>query len=71
MLCLGCHATAAEAEPWERDPTFAIEDGMQCEKCHGPGSEYATAEVMTDREAAIKAGLRGSRPENGARSAIT
>ncbi len=58
MLCLGCHATAAEAEPWERDPTFAIEDGMQCEKCHGPGSEYATAEVMMDREAAIKAGLR-------------
>jgi len=58
MLCLGCHATAAEAEPWERDPTFAIEDGMQCEKCHGPGSEYATAEVMSDREAAMKAGLR-------------
>ena len=58
LLCLGCHATAAEAEPWERDPTFAIEDGMQCEKCHGPGSEYATAEVMADREAAIKAGLR-------------
>jgi YVTN family beta-propeller protein len=57
MLCLGCHATAAEAEPWERDPTFAIEDGMQCEKCHGPGSEYATAEVMMDRDAAIKAGL--------------
>ncbi|MFB3904038.1 MAG: multiheme c-type cytochrome [Acidobacteriota bacterium] len=58
MLCLGCHATAAEAEPWERDPTFAIEDGMQCEKCHGPGSEYATAEVMMNREAALKAGLK-------------
>ncbi len=40
FICLGCHATAADAEPWERDPTLSIEDGMQCERCHGPGSEY-------------------------------
>ena len=39
-LCLGCHATAAEAEGWERDETFSIRDGVQCEKCHGPGSEH-------------------------------
>jgi YVTN family beta-propeller protein len=39
-VCLGCHATAAEAEDWETDPTFALEDGVQCEKCHGPGSEH-------------------------------
>ena len=57
-MCLGCHATAAEAEPWERDPTFALEDGIQCEKCHGPGSEYSRPEVMSNREAAVKAGLR-------------
>lgn len=57
-LCLGCHATAAEAEPWERDPTFAIQDGVQCEHCHGPGSEYADAAVMMNRELAMKRGLR-------------
>lgn len=57
-VCLGCHATAADAEPWERDPTFVLEDGMQCEKCHGPGSEYASEDVMKDPEAARKAGLR-------------
>ncbi len=39
-LCLGCHATAAEAEGWEKDETFSIRDGVQCEKCHGPGSEH-------------------------------
>ena len=39
-ICLGCHATAADAEAWERDPGFRVEDGVQCEKCHGPGSEY-------------------------------
>ena len=40
-LCLGCHATGAEAEAWETDETFSIRDGVQCEKCHGPGSEHA------------------------------
>jgi YVTN family beta-propeller protein len=56
--CLGCHATAFEAEEWEKDPTFFIEDGVQCERCHGPGSEYMAAEVMSDPEAAKQAGLR-------------
>lgn len=39
-LCLGCHATGVEAEGWEKDETFSIRDGVQCEKCHGPGSEH-------------------------------
>jgi YVTN family beta-propeller protein len=57
-MCLGCHATGADAEPWEKDPTFHVADGVQCEKCHGPGSEYADAEIMMDRQAAMMAGLR-------------
>ncbi len=57
-ICLGCHATAADAESWERDPAFRIEDGVQCEKCHGPGSEYMDEKVMRDPEAARRAGLR-------------
>ena len=57
-LCLGCHATGAEAEPWERDPTFAIQDGVQCEHCHGPGSEYADSATMRNRELAMKMGFR-------------
>jgi YVTN family beta-propeller protein len=56
-LCLGCHATGADAEPWEKDPTFHVEDGVQCEKCHGPGSEYSDAKVMMDPKAAMMAGL--------------
>ena len=62
LICLGCHATAADVEPWERDPTFSIEDGMQCERCHGPGSEYV--DVMKDPEAAKKAGLRKLTPHD-------
>ncbi len=57
-MCLGCHATASQAEPWERDPTFSIKEGVQCEMCHGPGSEYMDAKIMMDREAAMQAGLR-------------
>ncbi len=56
-LCLGCHATGAHVEDWERDDTFLIQDGVQCEKCHGPGSEYMDMAVMTDRDAAMEAGL--------------
>jgi len=55
--CLGCHATGAHAEEWEKDETFFTEDGVQCEKCHGPGSEYMDATIMTDRQAAERAGL--------------
>jgi YVTN family beta-propeller protein len=57
-ICLGCHTTAYDVEDWERDDTFRFEDGVQCELCHGPGSEYVDAEVMSDRARAIEAGLR-------------
>ena len=56
-MCLGCHATGAHVEEWEKDETFFFQDGVQCEKCHGPGSEYMDAAVMSNREAAEKAGL--------------
>jgi len=56
-VCLACHATGSQTEDWERDPTFRIADGVQCEMCHGPGSEYADAKVMRDPKAAEAAGL--------------
>ena len=57
-VCLGCHATGADAEEWERDESFLIQDGIQCETCHGPGSEYMDEQVMRDRDLAMKRGLR-------------
>jgi YVTN family beta-propeller protein len=57
-MCLGCHTTASDAEDWEKDPTFLPTDGVQCEMCHGPGSEYMDDAVMRDPEAARRAGLR-------------
>ncbi len=63
LICLGCHATAWDTEAWERDPTFVLEDGVQCERCHGPGSEYSAAEIMMDSEKAMRYGLRYPAPD--------
>lgn len=57
-ICLGCHSTASTAEDWEKDDAFRPEDGLQCESCHGPGSEYMSEEVMRNPAEAMKAGLR-------------
>ncbi len=57
-ICLGCHTTAYNVEEWERDDTFRFEDGVQCELCHGPGSDYIDADIMRDRDKAIRAGLK-------------
>ena len=57
-VCLGCHTTAYDTEAWERDEAFRYEDGVQCERCHGPGSEYMDAAVMRDSVQARLAGLR-------------
>jgi YVTN family beta-propeller protein len=56
-MCLGCHATAAEEEDWRHGEEYHLEDGLQCEACHGPGSEYAVQEIMQNQERAIANGL--------------
>ncbi|MBI1389941.1 MAG: beta-propeller fold lactonase family protein [bacterium] len=57
-ICLGCHTTAPDTEAWRRDAGFHFEDGMQCEACHGPGSEYMDEAIMKNPVAARAAGLR-------------
>ncbi len=47
--CLECHAITA-------DPKLTP-DGVQCEMCHGAGSDYKTMPVMKDKAKAIAAGL--------------
>ncbi len=57
-VCLKCHGTAADTPPEYRLPTFHVEEGVQCETCHGPGEKYATEQVMKDKQKAISLGLR-------------
>ena len=59
--CLRCHAIGWDLSEEQRarflKPAFKIEDGIQCETCHGPGDEYKTLKVMKDRDLALKSGL--------------
>lgn len=56
--CLSCHATGYQMGGYDaagEDLTkFA---GVQCEACHGPGSDYKKMNIMKDRELAIENGL--------------
>lgn len=56
--CLGCHATASETEDWEKAEDFNLKDGLQCETCHGAGSEYSPEEIMLDPKKAMMHGLK-------------
>ena len=55
--CLRCHVTGAGLAKDGFKPTFMSEDGVQCEACHGPGSEYAKEAIMLDPAAARQKGL--------------
>jgi hypothetical protein len=49
--CLKCHAPL-----YGQEEEFKAE-GVSCEACHGPGSEYKQLSVMQDRSEAVKSGL--------------
>jgi hypothetical protein len=51
------HASWAESAHTELDPA------LDCESCHGPGSEYKGLKIMKDPEAARAAGLVDPTPE--------
>src|SRR4030042_1924750 len=48
--CLGCHNTGYKK-------SADLLKNVQCEACHGPGSDYKDMKVMKDKEKAIAAGL--------------
>jgi hypothetical protein len=56
--CSLCHVTGSQDDETLFDPSFRPQEGVSCEACHGPGSNYATVEAMTDREAFLAAGGR-------------
>jgi hypothetical protein len=48
--CIGCHTTG-------KDSKGELLTAVQCEACHGPGSDYKSKSTMEDREKSIAAGL--------------
>ncbi len=63
-VCLECHATAANYPEEFRADGFHIEEGVQCERCHGPGGYHASAAIMKDREMAKSLGLKKATRED-------
>jgi hypothetical protein len=56
--CLRCHATAQGVPPEKVEAkSFRLADGVQCESCHGPGSEYKGNEIMSDHALSVAAGM--------------
>lgn len=56
-LCIKCHVLGKDIDPEELDDTFDKTQGVQCETCHGPGSEYKKISIMKDKQQAIANGL--------------
>jgi len=55
--CLKCHASGYNVDASLIGKKFKVEDGVQCETCHGAGSDYKDMKVMKDKELSIKNGL--------------
>lgn len=58
--CLKCHTTRGFLGmnvPVSERGKYADSEGVGCESCHGPGSDYKPGSVMRDPQAAREAGL--------------
>ena len=55
--CLKCHASGYNVDASLLGKNFKIEQGVQCETCHGPGSDYKKKSVMKDRKKSVANGL--------------
>lgn len=51
QACLKCHDTAAGVAAAQLAPSFKAGEGVGCESCHGPGSDYKTMSMMKDIDA--------------------
>lgn len=56
-LCIKCHVLGKDIDPEELTDTFDKTQGVQCETCHGPGSEYKRITIMKDKQQAIANGM--------------
>jgi len=55
--CLKCHITGFEIDKSMFKKKFKIEDGVQCESCHGAGSKYKKKKIMKNHVKAVANGL--------------
>ena len=63
--CLECHSIGKTVAADMLTGSFDIKNGVQCESCHGAGSDYKARPVMMDKGKAIEAGLTNFKDEAG------
>lgn len=52
--CLECHVTGFGEDSTMFKESFNKEKGVQCESCHGPGSEYKSVKIMSKKKYAAQ-----------------
>lgn len=63
--CYRCHTTASRP-PVNSAERMMITEGVGCERCHGPGSEYSSYGNMTDESRFLaNGGVKGSLSDCG------
>ena len=55
--CVKCHTLGIDLSTASLEDSFDKTQGVQCETCHGPGSEYKKLSIMKDRELSKENGL--------------
>ena len=55
--CLKCHVTGHGLDASRYEKKYSMEEGVGCESCHGPGSDYKNMKIMKDVEQAKANGL--------------
>ena len=67
--CLSCHSTYVPVA--QRGPKFSLDEGVGCESCHGPGSQFLATHVQPTSQHAgnVAAGLYPTN-EPGPRAAL-
>lgn len=55
--CVKCHVLGKDIVESELEDTFDKTEGVQCETCHGPGSEYKKLSIMKDKQKSVENGL--------------
>jgi hypothetical protein len=55
--CLKCHVSGYNISASLKTAKFKMEDGVQCETCHGAGSDYKSLKVMKNVKESVENGL--------------
>ena len=55
--CLKCHSTAYNGTESVATEKVAVEEGVTCESCHGPGKDYKSKSTMQDQKKSIENGM--------------